>query len=174
MTDDVLEKLYRESFPAAARVLQRMGANPDDAKDAFHDAVLIYLEKTVNGLVDIHTSAKAYIVGTARIVWLHKKRDLNASVHVRELIPEEIADYLADEASLTESVERSAFEYLTMAGEKCMEILKSFYYLNLPLSEIASRFGFNGTRSATVQKYKCIEKIRSQLKTPGHHAERIV
>jgi DNA-directed RNA polymerase specialized sigma24 family protein len=173
LKDEELEQLYRDTFPAAARVLQRMGANLKDARDAFHDALLIYLEKTSKGAVDIRTSAKAYIVGTARIVWLNTRKDRPANHDVDTLLQQEVADYLADEDSYEESSEKSALEYLRMAGQKCMEILTSFYYLNIPLSEIATRFGFNGTRSATVQKYKCIEKIRSQLKTNKHHAHRV-
>jgi hypothetical protein len=45
-----------------------------------------------------------------------------------------------------------------------MEMLKAFYYDNISLQQIAIRFGCNGTRSATVQKYKCIEKIRTVVK----------
>ncbi|HYE54480.1 MAG TPA: sigma-70 family RNA polymerase sigma factor [Chitinophagaceae bacterium] len=172
--EDTMEQLYRDSFPAAARLLQRMGATLEDARDAFHDALLIYLEKTRQGSVTIRTSPKAYIVGTARIIWLHTRKDVDANQDIDSLLPQEVADYLADEASCEESKEKAVVGYLRMAGQKCMEILKAFYYLNLPLSQIATRFGFNGTRSATVQKYKCIEKIRSQLKTNNYHAERVV
>jgi len=54
--------------------------------------------------------------------------------------------------------------FLETAGKKCMELLKSFYYDQLPLSDIAEQFGFSGTRSATVQKYKCLEKVRETIK----------
>ena len=172
--EDKLEQLYRDSFPDAARVLQRMGANLEDARDAFHDALLIYLEKTNHGAIEIHTSPKAYIIGTAKIIWLHARTGLYTTQDIDSLFPHEVAGYLADEASLEESNEKKVFEYLKMAGQKCMEILTAFYYENIPLSKIATRFGFNGTRSATVQKYKCIEKIRSQLKINKHHAERAI
>jgi hypothetical protein len=54
--------------------------------------------------------------------------------------------------------------YLETAGQKCMELLKAFYYDNLPVISIAGLFGYSGERSATVQKYKCMEKVRETIK----------
>jgi hypothetical protein len=31
--------------------------------------------------------------------------------------------------------------------------------------DIAGRFGFSGERSATVQKFKCLEKVRDTIKS---------
>ena len=45
-----------------------------------------------------------------------------------------------------------------------MKLLKGFYYDQLPLTDIATAFGFSGVRSATVQKYKCLEKVRETIK----------
>jgi hypothetical protein len=54
--------------------------------------------------------------------------------------------------------------FLETTGKKCMELLRSFYYDNVPLADAAKLFGFSGVRSATVQKYKCLEKIRETIK----------
>ena len=45
-----------------------------------------------------------------------------------------------------------------------MDILKAFYYDNLPVNKIATLFGYSGVRSATVQKFKCMEKVRETIK----------
>jgi hypothetical protein len=45
-----------------------------------------------------------------------------------------------------------------------MELLQAFYYDKLPMNTIAGLFGFGGERSATVQKYKCLEKVRDIVK----------
>jgi hypothetical protein len=34
----------------------------------------------------------------------------------------------------------------------------------LPLNEIADAYGYSGVRSATVQKFKCLEKVRETIK----------
>jgi len=45
-----------------------------------------------------------------------------------------------------------------------MDLLRSFYYDKMPLTTIASTYGYSGVRSATVQKYKCLEKVRETIK----------
>jgi hypothetical protein len=45
-----------------------------------------------------------------------------------------------------------------------MELLSAFYYEKEDLQKLAQRFGFSGTRSATVQKFKCLEKVRETVK----------
>ncbi|HBW79381.1 MAG TPA: RNA polymerase subunit sigma-70, partial [Sphingobacterium sp.] len=56
------------------------------------------------------------------------------------------------------------FRFLEIAGRKCLELLKSFYYDQMSLQEIADEYGYSGVRSATVQKFKCLEKVRESVK----------
>ena len=70
-----------------------------------------------------------------------------------------------------EEREQSVLASLERTGKKCLRLLKAFYYDHLSMDDIAARFGFNGRRSATVQKYKCLEKVRENLKTREAYAE---
>ncbi len=45
-----------------------------------------------------------------------------------------------------------------------MDMLQAFYYDKLNMREIAERFNLSGERSATVQKHKCLEKVREKVK----------
>ena len=55
-----------------------------------------------------------------------------------------------------------------------MDILQAFYYQHMPLQEIAEEFGFANARSATVQKHKCLEKVREQVKEKNTSYEEVV
>src|SRR5579872_3697227 len=68
--EDPIVGLYRDSFPDFARMVRRMGGTLEQAKDSFHDALLIYLEKQNAGEVQLRSSPKAYLLGTAKICWL--------------------------------------------------------------------------------------------------------
>lgn len=157
--DDPIIDLYRDSFPDFARMVRRMGGNLEQAKDSFHDALLIYLEKERAGSLNFHVSPKAYLLGTARICWLRSQNS-----HSPLPLPEgfEAADPPAPE---TEETERTLLASLQKSGQKCLELLKAFYYDHRSMQDIAERFGFKGRRSATVQKYKCLEKVREEIKT---------
>jgi DNA-directed RNA polymerase specialized sigma24 family protein len=155
--------LYRESFPDFARMVRRMGGTLEQAKDSFHDALLIYLEKEKAGNLHLHSSPKAYLLGTAKICWLHSRDNGSIQPLAHEF---EAADPEAPtpETSDTEERERSLLESLQRSGKKCLELLKAFYYDHCSMQDIASKFGFKGRRSATVQKYKCLEKVREEIK----------
>jgi len=126
---------------------------------------LIYLEREVKGVLQIHTSAKAYLLGTAKILWLRSKNQYFAS------LPEDIEVFVEEENEMANE-EQNVFDYLLLAGRKCLEMLKAFYYDKLSLQQIAESFGFNGVRSATVQKHKCVEKIRAELKKGNLYEKR--
>jgi hypothetical protein len=104
-------------------------------------------------------------LGTAKICWLHTRSGVSISPLPDGFDASEVPepDREARERGLLASLERT--------GQKCLELLKAFYYDHLSMDELAARFGFNGRRSATVQKYKCLEKVRENLKTTEAYAE---
>jgi DNA-directed RNA polymerase specialized sigma24 family protein len=164
-SDDPIINLYRDSFPDFARMIRRMGGSLEEAKDAFHDALLIYMERDKAGKLNLHSSPKAYLLGTARICWLHRQ----GNEPVSEL-PEGF-EAAEPEDTNEEEREKSLLESLVKSGKKCMELLKAFYYDHCSMQDVAERFGFNGRRSATVQKYKCLEKVREEIKKTQAYAQ---
>jgi len=148
--------LYKKAFPSVAKYISRRGGSFDEAKDVFHDALVIYYEKTVQDKSNAGINGTAYLVGIAKHLWLRK---FSSDRHDVSLDGVDVL--VADEEKLSTN---RMLRFLTKAGEKCMELLKSFYYDEAPLNEIAETFGFSGVRSATVQKYKCLEKVRETIK----------
>jgi RNA polymerase sigma factor (sigma-70 family) len=162
-TDASLAKLYEEAFPSVARTLHRMGAPFEDARDIFHDSLLAYVEQALsNGKPK---NEIAYLVGIARHLFLKKQERRNRTTNV------EIADDSDNISSLID--ESTLSKLIAKGGERCLRILRSFYYENRSISEIAKLFGFGNAHSASVQKYKCIEKIRDELKNDKELYENI-
>jgi DNA-directed RNA polymerase specialized sigma24 family protein len=168
-TNQSIEQLYRESFPAVARSLSRIGATMNQAKDIFHDALVVYLEKQQSNQLNIRTSAPAYLSGIARILWLKKYRNEKRFTSL-----DADGDALAvpdDFYSVEKEYPGSVLEHLQSAGQKCLELLQSLYYEQKSIQEVADRFGYKTKHSASVQKHKCIEKIRNILKTSARYEE---
>ncbi|MBS1602822.1 MAG: sigma-70 family RNA polymerase sigma factor [Bacteroidetes bacterium] len=162
--EDPIIGLYRDAFPDCARMIRRMGGDLEGAKDAFHDALLIYMEKEKAGKLRLHSSPKAYLLGTAKICWLNAKGDATTSS-----FPEGF-EAMQEEYDGVEEREQNLLRSLIRSGRKCMQLLKAFYYDHSSMQDIATRFGFNGRRSATVQKYKCLEKVREEIKSREAYA----
>jgi len=155
--EELFTTLYKKAFPAAAKYINRMGGSFDEAKDVFQDALVIYYEKTIAAKLNLNISDTAYLVGIAKHLWLKRYKEGNKHT------PLDGVDIPVDEVEENFSNTR-LIHFLQTAGKKCMDLLKSFYYDQVPLADAAELFGFSGVRSATVQKYKCLEKVRETIK----------
>ncbi len=153
--------LYKKAFPGVAKYVSKMGGSLDEAKDVFQDALIIYYEKITIGPLTLQSNEQAYLLGIAKHLWAKKFR---ANIRHTPLDDNGFeADFIDNETIQQPSAAR-LMHYLETAGQKCMEVLKAFYYDNLPVVKIAELFGYTSVRSATVQKYKCMEKIRETIK----------
>jgi len=150
--------LYQQAFPAVAKYVSKMGGSFDEAKDVFQDALVSHYERSATTALELKIDEKAYLFGIAKNLWAKKFRENVLHSHVDTFETD-----LVDEIDAQPSGGK-LMHYLETAGQKCMEMLKAFYYDNLPVKTIAGLFGFSGERSATVQKYKCMEKVRETIK----------
>jgi RNA polymerase sigma factor (sigma-70 family) len=168
--DKQIEQLYKETFPLVARLLKDMGGDLAAAKDVFHDALIIYLEKSRANKLDIKTSPRSYIAGIARILYIRKFNDevrYTGFDYEDEQHPE-LRDFYKEKQST-----RSLLSQLRYAGERCLKLLQAFYYKNLSTQQVAETLNYGSVHSVSVQKYKCLEKVRSQIKQTEVYEEYI-
>lgn len=160
--------IYQHVFPSLARYVSKRGGTFEEAKDVFHDALLIYYEKMYAGRLMLRQDEKAYIFGIARHLWAKRYVENQRFDSLDQLT----TGFDGEDASLTESLsDKRILRVLQAAGRKCMEMLTAFYYEKLDTQELAHRFGFSGTRSATVQKFKCLQKVKQVVKEKSLHYE---
>jgi DNA-directed RNA polymerase specialized sigma24 family protein len=158
--ESLFKDLYERAFPFVAKFVSARHGTFDEARDIFQDALIIYFEKLQTGLVHVRISDEAYITGIAKHLWL--RRYETEIKHVRldsfeESIVIDSEDSVhADSSKLTLFLERT--------GKKCMNLLQEFYFRNSSAEDIMKIFGFGSLHSATVQKFKCLEKVRNYVK----------
>jgi DNA-directed RNA polymerase specialized sigma24 family protein len=148
------EELYLKAFPAAARYIHRQGGNLEDAKDMFHDALVIYYERMVAGKLLVDYSDTAYLTGIVKHLW-SKEIKKRGELHNADILNTE---------QVSESSTQKLLGFIETAGRKCLDMLKAFYYDKMNPEQVAETFGYSGVRSTTVQKYKCLEKLRGTVK----------
>lgn len=160
-----LTQLYRRTFPAVRQYVQRRGGTDQDAQDVFHDALLVFYEKTVAGTLTLTAEPGTYLTGVCRNLW-HRELERRARHPHTDLA--EAQHQSADEAP--QLAERPApspdavLAYVEQLGEKCRSILLAFYYFRQPLAQIAATHDYRSVRSATVQKFKCLERLRNAVR----------
>ncbi|MEO1054981.1 MAG: sigma-70 family RNA polymerase sigma factor [Bacteroidota bacterium] len=147
---------YKEVFPHAAAYIQRQGGDLEEAKEIFQEALVSYYEKCSSSDFQPAVGDQAYLMGIVKKQWLkyRKSRTGNQSLDHIEVTEEKMPKPQAEKL----------LQYLKRAGEKCMGLLQSFYYEKLTMRQVADRFSYSSERSATVQKYKCLEKVRDEIK----------
>ncbi len=159
-TEDELGRLYEQAFPAVAKFVSRMGGSLEQAKDIFHDALIIYLEGATQNNRTIHTTKEAYILGISKHLWIRKYQRDRRNVPMSD---SENGIAVPDDFYPTIQAKR-LLRVLELSGKKCMDLLRAFYYQRLPLKKLVSALGYANEHSASVQKYKCLEKIRNTVK----------
>ncbi len=154
--DQQITQWYEEVFPVAARYIHKRGGDIETARDLFQEALIVYYEKLTNGSFQPQVSDKAYLTGIVKKLWLK---------HLEQQKPMEDIDQVeVREDDQPKTLDQKLLSFLQLSGEKCMNLLQSFYYEKLNMKQVSERFGFASERSATVQKYKCLEKVREEVK----------
>ncbi|SNC76537.1 DNA-directed RNA polymerase specialized sigma subunit, sigma24 family [Hymenobacter gelipurpurascens] len=157
-----LTRLYHRTFPMVRRHVLERGGTTQDAKDVFQDALIVFYEKTVSGQLVLTCSASTYLVGVSRNLWQQELSRRNR-LPLSEL--NEAHAQLPDAADTPSAAPALAvLEYVAQLGEKCQRLLLSFYYFQQPLEQIAAENNYGTVRSATVQKFKCLERLRKAVR----------
>jgi RNA polymerase sigma factor (sigma-70 family) len=161
------EELYEKAFPLVAGFVSKMKGSFQEARDVFHDALVIYYEKLSLEDFSVTVAPEAYILGIAKHLWVRKfNRDTkNISWDDRE------NEMQVPEAEAPSPDDVRLLHFLELTGQKCLNVLRAFYFEKLSLRSIAKHFGYSTEHSATVQKYKCIEKIREVVKQKAYTYE---
>ena len=155
-----VEEIYERTFPRVASFVSNMDGTFDDARDIFHDALVVYFELVAEKKLTVKLTEEAYILGIAKHLWYRKysrsKRFVPLTAAEQQIpVPGDFYPTSEDNRLL---------EFVEKAGRKCLDLLRAFYYRNESLKKIAGSLGFASEHSAGVQKYKCIEKIRDSIK----------
>jgi len=161
-----LTRLYRQGFPPVRRYIGRRGGSAHDAQDVFQDALVILYEQATSGTLVLTASASTYLLSVSRNLWLQELRRRARLPHTA--LPAEWEPTAEED---TEGLAAPAFavrDYVEQLGEKCKSLLLSFYYFQQPLAQLAETHGYRSVRSATVQKFKCLERLRHVVKAAFH------
>ena len=157
-----LTQLYRQAFPAVRRLVQRQGGSAQDAQDVFQDALVVFYEQAAGGTLELTAAASTYLVGIARHRWQHELRRRARLPH--ELRPDDAEALATAEPEAAAEPAFAVLDYVERLGAKCKAMLLDFYYFQQPLTQIAAANGYRSVRSATVQKFKCLERLRASVR----------
>lgn len=155
-----MAETYELAFPVVAKFVRQAGGSFEVAKDIFHDALVIFMEKSSQGTVNIIKSDTAYILGISKHLWIRKHKQDNCNIQIDDL---EKDITIPDDYFPTFNNKR-LLNFLKRSGKKCMDLLRAFYFQELSMKKIVSDLGYSNEHSVSTQKYKCLEKLRNTVK----------
>jgi RNA polymerase sigma factor (sigma-70 family) len=161
--EQVLTRLYRQAFPTVRRHVSQHGGSAQDAQDIFQDALVILYEQAVSEKLLLTATAVTYVVSIARNLWRHEQ--YRRARHPHDALAEDQNQAPAEPTATAEDAGFAVLDYVERLGEKCKSILLGFYYFQQPLTQLAAVHQFRSVRSATVQKFKCLERLRQSVRT---------
>lgn len=159
-----LTQLYKQTFPMVLHYVKRNSGTEQDAKDLFQDALIIFYEKAVSGRLTLTASASTYLVSICRKRWLRELHQRSHWESTEGQEPDQAQPPADFELEYPES-EPSLLEYVEQLGSTCQSILLSFYYFGQTMEQIAEQHQYRNIRTATVQKFKCLERLRKSVST---------
>lgn len=158
--EKTLEGIYARTYPMVLRYVKLHNGREEDAKDLLQDAIILFYEKVIADELTLTASVSTYLMGICKNLW---KRELEKRARQSPFALELTDDYaeVSEENEVKGSL--SLVVYVEKLGEKCKEILVAFYYKGYKMEQIASQNGYRNLHTATVQKFKCLERLRKSL-----------
>jgi len=140
----------------------------------FQEALVVLYERAVGGTLDLTAPASAYLLGTARHLWQHEQRR-RARLPTAPLPDNDLPGHAAEDPAAEPAGPgpEDLLAYVAQLGTRCRDLLLAFYYFEQPLAQIAHAFAYRSVRSATVQKFKCLERLRYAVRAAFPTAESI-
>ena len=155
----VLRFINDEYYPSIKYLIFSNHGNDEEARDIFHDAVIIVFDKVRNGELTLNCSLKTYIYAICKNLWLKRLKIRKRRQFQRIENPDSIAEeaFEIKEKYDIEEIKRLLYQrHFVKLNEMCQEILgmvldkKSF-------REIAKTMKFRNEQYARKKKYRCLQ-----------------
>lgn len=157
-------KALYAAYPPIRSMVKSNSGSREDAEDLFQEVLLVVMDKLVQPGFELTASLKTYLYAIALNLWRKELRRRGKPLPDAEAETE--ADPQVEENKLI-----LAEKAIAQLGEKCRQLLVMFYYHRWSFRKIAQKLEFRNDKVAKNQKYRCLEKAKSNyltLKAEGH------
>lgn len=151
-----LIRLYKK-WPDIKRYLRSKGCSSTDAEDIFQEALIIYMRKCQEKDFQLDVAPFHFVKGICKFLWYNQSRKNKPQMELNE----ELTKLNVEEDWLEKELQFKKMEdVINSIGEKCKELLTSFYGLGLSMTQIAKKLGLRNEKVAKSQKYRCLQKAK--------------
>lgn len=161
--NDVFIYLYKVLLPKVEGYVVKNKGNADIAKEIFQETMVDVLVMAKAGNFNIKSSVKAYIFKIAVNKWININKGLDknkeSSIDINN-----IGHDIEDPLEMPDNFEPIS-KWLGELSGKCKVLIYEFYKTKRENWEtIAANLGYKDAKTARQQKYKCMERLKVNLK----------
>lgn len=153
----VLKHCYKKALGQVEGMMIKNGGSKEDAKDLFHDALIVLNSNCRNTDFQLTSSLSTYLFSICRYSWLNQVNKKKKGEEMIRIVYEET--WQLAYKSTNELVD-SIMEAMDRLGNKCKEILLDYYYGKYSYKEIAENLSYASAQVVRQQKYRCIQKLK--------------
>lgn len=171
-SEDALRLVYKKCYFVCEQMITKNNGSKEDAKDIFHDALVVFYNNAKKSDFELKSKISTYLYGVCRNLWYQRLRESKKYVEVSEDYLNEIEGgiLVPDRTTQTETAVLIA-NLLEKSGQKCLALLKMFYFEKMRMKEIAEAFGFASDQVAKNQKVRCLKKLRAIAKNTAKYKD---
>jgi RNA polymerase sigma factor (sigma-70 family) len=154
-----IEGLKKSVFPFVLNWILKNHGTKEDAKDVFHDALLIVLDKIQTGRLTLNCEFSTYLISVCKHLWYHELRKKS-----RIVLSEQISDGYIDIPY--DPIEDKKYQiYLSLIEKldsRSQELIKHVLEKKSQ-SEIAEIMNFKNIQAVADKKKNCLKKLIKDL-----------
>jgi RNA polymerase sigma factor (sigma-70 family) len=161
----VLKAYYQLYFKGIRRFIRSNNGNDEDARDIFHDALMVLFVKIKDEKFRLSCSPGTYLFSVSKYLWFKELRKRKKIVTV-DPDSDAFADSSGDILEVNERNERKLFfrKCFDQLPEDCRKVLTLFTN-GFSISEITGIMGYGSDKYTRNRRYRCkaslIEQIRA-------------
>lgn len=158
--EKTLTQLYTQTYPMVLHYVKQHNGTPEDAQDLLQDAIILFYEKAVQNKLTLTAAVSTYLMSICKNKW---RQELEKRRRQQHQLMEDAVPRWEEPATEPANSAPNLLQMVAALGSKCQEILISFYYLGQAMPQIAAQHHYRNVHTATVQKFKCLERLRKSL-----------
>lgn len=167
---DALSIIYKRHKTYCINFMKSMYNDHDEIKDIFQDAVIVFYEKLNKPGFTLLCSIQTYLNSICRNqilkrIGFSKRYEIKTSDDKSEFL-ENITDWFDDGKEVNNervNVMKDVLKEMKDSSSRCYDILVRFFYQNQTMDKIATDLDYTNADNAKNQKYRCQEKLKTEV-----------
>lgn len=164
----VFKALYADFKKVTGFITQNSGSE-EDAKDFFHEALIVLYEKIINNDFELKSKLSTYLFSICKNLWLYHLRDKKPiifnNINKTENDLSLAENPIEKQEDIIQQNEKIALimKKIDELKEPCYSILMLFYFKKMDYKAIAQKLNYKTEKVVKNQKYRCLQKIKESL-----------